>query len=233
MTIRRALLALLLSLLVAPAAAGAAAWAPYDRPAQYGAVTDDDVPIAMRDGVVLRADVQRPDAPGRYPVVVIQTPYNKDGGINTVLGGQASYFVQRGYVVVTVDVRGTGSSQGTWDSFGEAEQRDGYEVVEWAARQPWSSGRVGLYGPSYMGLNQLYTAALRPPSLKAIFPIVPMADGYRDIVFSGGDVNVSFIPLWLGLVTATGLTPPAYATDGTLQGLADGLSTLAAHLGGA
>ena len=113
-----------------------------------------------------------------------------------------------------VDVRGTGGSQGSWDSFGPNEQRDGSEMVRWARTQPWSNGRIGGYGPSYMAITQLTTAARRPKGLKAIFPIVPMSDSYRDITFSGGQTNVSFIPLWLGLVTGTSLIPPAYALDG-------------------
>ncbi len=216
----------------AAARAQAEGWTPYDRAAEHAVVTDRDVTIRTHDGTLLSADVQRPDAPGRYPVIVVQTPYGKDGAINVFLGGAANYLVARGYVQVTVDVRGTGASQGQWDSFGEDEQQDGYDVVEWAARQPWSDGNVGLSGPSYMGLNQLLTAARRPPSLKAIFPVVPMADAYRDIVFSGGDVNASFIPLWLGLVSATSLTPAPHTLDGTLEGLTRGLTTLAQHAGG-
>ena len=188
-------------------------WTDYDRPATYAVARDANVPIRMRDGVVLRANVDRPSEPGRYPVLVVQTPYNKDGVVNIALGGAFDYFVRRGYAVVTVDVRGTGASGGMWDSFGEAEQADGPEVVEWAAAQPWSNGKVGLMGPSYMGFNQLLTAARRPPHLKAIFPIVPMADGYRDITFSGGPANTAFIPLWLGLVTVGSITPTPAADN--------------------
>jgi putative CocE/NonD family hydrolase len=216
-----------------PGAAGAEGWSPYTRPAQFDTVTDKDVPITMRDGTVLRANVTRPDVPGRYPVLVTQTPYGKDGAVIVALGGAADALVQRGYVQVTVDVRGTGTSGGSWDSFGPAEQQDGYDVVEWAARQAWSTGAVGLDGPSYMGLTQLYTAALRPPHLKAIFPVVPMADGYRDITFSGGDVNVAFIPLWLGLVTAGGLVPGQSSFTGSPADLISGLTTLGQHVGGA
>jgi putative CocE/NonD family hydrolase len=222
--------------LALPGAAGAedgATWTPYTRPAQYATVTDRDVPITMADGTVLRANVTRPDAPGRFPVLLTQTPYGKDGAVVLALGGQTDPLVQRGYVQVTVDVRGTGASGGSWDSFGPAEQRDGYDLVEWAARQPWSDGGVGLDGPSYMGLTQLYTAALRPPHLKAIFPVVPMADGYRDITFSGGDVNVSFIPLWLGLVTGGGLTPFSPAASGSPDDLLASLTALSQHAGGA
>jgi putative CocE/NonD family hydrolase len=217
----------------APGAANADGWTPYTRPAQFGTVTDKDVPITTRDGTVLRANVTRPDVPGRYPVLVTQTPYGKDGAVIVALGGAADALVQRGYVQVTVDVRGTGASGGSWDSFGPAEQQDGYDVVEWAARQAWSTGAVGLDGPSYMGLTQLYTAALRPPHLKAIFPVVPMADGYRDITFSGGDVNVAFIPLWLGLVTAGGLVPGQSSFTGSPADAIGGLTTLGQHVGGA
>jgi uncharacterized protein len=197
-------LALLLPAAVASADGGGGTWTPYTRAATYTSVTDRDVPITMRDGTVLRANVERPDAPGRFPVLITQTPYGKDVAAGA-LGAGGSSLVQRGYVQVTVDVRGTGKSAGSWDSFGPSEQQDGYDIVEWAAAQSWSDGKVGLDGPSYMGLNQLFTAALHPPHLKAIFPVVPMADGYRDIVFSGGDINLSFIPLWMGLVTGGGL----------------------------
>ncbi|HET6550227.1 MAG TPA: CocE/NonD family hydrolase, partial [Solirubrobacter sp.] len=235
MSLRRAgLIVLLVVACTMPASASAARWTPYDRPATFGVVTDSDVHITMRDGVVLHANVQRPDQPGQYPVVLVQTPYNKDGAVNIALGGQAEYFVQRGYVVVTADVRGTGSSGGTWDSFGEPEQRDGAELVEWAAAQPWSTGKVGLYGASYMGLIQLLTAAQRPPHLKAIFPVIPMADGYRDIVFSGGDINTSFIPLWLGLVAVGSVQPNQTAVQsGDPQSIVGALTTIVQHVGGA
>jgi putative CocE/NonD family hydrolase len=228
-----ALAALVSAFVLVPTAAQAAGWTPYDRPAQYGTVTVRDVPVTMRDGTVLRANVTTPDVPGRYPVLVTQTPYGKDGAVVAALGGQTDPLVQRGYVQVTVDVRGTGASGGSWDSFGPAEQQDGHDVVEWAAAQDFSDGNVGLDGPSYMGLNQLYTAALRPPHLKAIFPVVPMADGYRDITFSGGDVNVSFIPLWLGLVTGGGLAPFSPAFSGSPADVVASTGALLGHVGGA
>ena len=215
-----------------PAVTASAGWTP--RPATYGTVTERDVRITMSDGAVLRADVTRPataggkPAPGRFPVVVTQTPYNKANG---AINPPDTYLVQRGYVQVVTDVRGTGGSQGTWDSFGTREQLDGKEVVEWAAspRRPWSDGRVATWGASYMAINQLFTAALHPRGLKAAFPIVPAADVYRDVVASGGQVDAGFIPLWLGLVTATGVLPPTSA--GADPVMAAGV--LAAHLGGA
>jgi hypothetical protein len=223
--LRPAVLTLALFALALPASASAGPWTKYDRPAANGIVTDHDVPLTMSDGTVLVADVLRPDKPGRYPVLVTQTPYNKA----TPISFKYDYLVKRGYVQVVADVRGTGGSQGQWDSFGPDEQRDGPEIVEWAARQPWSDGNVGTIGPSYMGFTQLLTAAQRPPHLRAIFPIVPMGDGYRDITFSGGQTNVSFIPLWLGLVGGAGLVPPTYALSGNPDDLLRGSNALASH----
>jgi putative CocE/NonD family hydrolase len=222
-------ISLLVGLGVAASPAGAAThWTRYERPARYGVITQNDVPITMRDGIVLRGNVYRPNKPGRYPVIITQTPYNKTGP----LASADTYLVTRGYVHVVVDVRGTGASQGSWDSFGPSEQKDGTEIVAWARHRSWSTGRIGLFGASYMAITQLVTAAQRPPGLKAIFPIVPSADSYRDITFSGGQINVSFIPLWLGLVTGGALVPPAYALDGNPADLVQGLTTLISHASG-
>ncbi|ESU31571.1 hypothetical protein G3A_16200 [Bacillus sp. 17376] len=188
----------------------------YDRPEQYSNfTTEKDVFITMRDGVILAADVHLPDGQGPFPVILTQTPYNKNVRSTENLN---EYFIKRGYAHVAVDVRGTGASQGAWDSFGEAEQRDGKELVEWAASQPWSNGKVGLYGSSYRAINQLLTAAQQPEGLEVIFPIVPMGDMYRDILMSGGMVNTGFIPLWLGLVTGSGLLPPSYTLSEPIMG---------------
>ena len=213
---------------VGPAASG---WQP--RSARFaGVTTRQDVPITMSDGVRLFADVHRPSrADGtavsrRLPVLVVLTAYNK-----SVPMVSPDYLVRRGYVMVVVDVRGTGSSEGAWSAFGTREQRDGAEVVEWAhdRARPWSDGRVGMLGPSYLGIGQLFTAARQPDGLKAIFPTVPAGDVYRDVVASGGQLDVGFIPLWLGLVTTTGLVPPAYtATDPV-----GALGVLLGHTGGA
>ncbi|PTX58471.1 hypothetical protein C8P63_11658 [Melghirimyces profundicolus] len=200
-----------------------ATWDDYDRPAEYEVKVEKDRSITVRDGTVLTADIYRPAARGRFPVLLTQTPYNKNG----TLGQANEYFVRRGYVHVVVDVRGTGGSQGSWEAFGESEQQDGYDLVKWVAEQPWSDGNVGLWGASYMAINQIFTAARHPPGLKAIFPIVPMADSYRDIMMSGGQANTGFIPLWMGLVTSGGLMPPTY----TLEDPVRGSTSLAGHAG--
>lgn len=221
-----------------PSAHAATGWTP--RPEQYAAtVTTRDLAIRMDDGVVLRGDLQRPaGADGRpvatrLPVIVTITAYNKTviaGGAGAVLAGaDPAYLVKRGYAHLTVDARGTGTSQGRWAAFSAREAKDAGAIVSWAAAQPWSNGRVGMTGASYMGISQLFAAEQQPPGLKAIFPQVPAADVYRDVVASGGQIDVGFIPLWLGLVTATGVIPPAYG----VQEPAAGFKMLTDHLAGA
>src|SRR5437764_8378533 len=167
----------------------------------------------MRDGIRLYADVYRParadgkPAPGRFPVILTQDPYNKN---QSATAGVDPLFVKHGYVQVFVDVRGTGSSEGSWGSFGQAEQHDSYDLARWSVTRPWSNGKLVLYGPSYMAINQFFTAAQHPPGLKAIFPIVPAEDVYRDVTWHGGAVDSGFIPFWLGLVTALKILPPSY-----------------------
>ena len=186
-------------------------------------MTRRDLPIRMNDGVVLRGDLILPVGRGGKPItrglptIVTVTAYNKTvlgAGAGAVLAGaDPNYLVKRGYAQLTVDARGTGSSEGVWGAFSAREGKDAAAVVAWAHRQPWSNGRVGMTGASYMGISQIFAAAHHPPGLKAIFPQVPGADVYRDVVASGGQIDVGFIPLWLGLVTGTGLIPPAYGVD--------------------
>ncbi|MCW2790435.1 MAG: hypothetical protein JWP56_2738 [Aeromicrobium sp.] len=226
------------SLTLGQAQAAAARWKP--RAEQYpSTVTEKDVAIPMSDGTILRGDVTRPaDASGRavakrLPVIVTITAYNKTvlGSGGGLAGADPTYLVKRGYVHLTVDARGTGSSEGQWNAFAARENKDGGEIMTWAhsSKRPWSNGITGMSGPSYMGISQLWAAAAQPPGLKAIFPQVPGADVYRDVVASGGQIDVGFIPLWLGLVTTTGIIPPAVAgTDPQ-----SALTALLDHLTGA
>lgn len=214
------------------AVAASKPWKP--RAEQYPAtVVEKDLKIPMSDGTVLRGDLVRPvDAKGKtvtkkLPVVVTITAYNKTAqGSTGLAGGDTSYLVKRGYLQLTVDARGTGSSGGTWCAFCARENKDFGEVMTWANKQPWTDGNTAMSGPSYMGIAQLFAASARPKGLKAIFPQVPAADVYRDVVASGGALDVGFIPLWIGLVNGTAIIPPAFtATDPV-----GGLGTLVTHL---
>ncbi|MDP3859213.1 MAG: CocE/NonD family hydrolase [Stagnimonas sp.] len=187
------------------------AWFTYSRAEEApGTVAIGGLKITMRDGVQLSATVGLPaDAdgnalPGPFPVILTQTGYNKS--IPAIPATNAS-LVRHGYAHVSVDVRGTGLSGGSWEAFGETEQGDYLETIDWAAKQSWSNGKVGTWGASFMAITQMFTAAHQHPAHKAMFAIVPMGDAYRDIVFTGGQVNVGFIPLWMGLVTGLGLIP--------------------------
>src|ERR1043166_10296452 len=191
----RILTAALVVLLVA--AAGRA------QPTSY--TVTSDVRIPMSDGVLLASDEYVPTTGCPCPTILVQTPYRKSG--DAVAAGNP-IFPSNGYAMVVVDVRGTGSSEGMWDSFGPNEQADSVTLVQFAASQPFSNGTVGLSGVSYSAINQLLTVE-QPgtEAVKAIFPIVPAADVYRDVTWAGGNEDAGFIPLWLGLVNGLAAIP--------------------------
>lgn len=128
---------------------------------------------AMRDGVKLSVDVYRPAGGGRCPAILIITPYSNN---SAGLVERAKWFARRGYGVAIADCRGRYDSDGDWDPFGAKHKTDGYDLVEWLARQPWCDGKVGMMGGSYLGWTQWWTATQAPPSLKAIVPEVAPPD---------------------------------------------------------
>jgi putative CocE/NonD family hydrolase len=144
-------------------------------------VVEKNVEARMRDGVVLRADVYRPDAPGRYPVLMQRTPYSKNPGASAVEGFRA--LAARGYVVVVQDTRGRYMSDGVARPHDEAE--DGFDTIAWARSLPFADGRVGMWGGSYLATTQLQAATLQPDGLVALFPSSSYASRY-DMVFQGG-----------------------------------------------
>lgn len=151
----------------------------------------------MRDGVVLRGDIYRPDGAERRPCILIRTPYGKrDDGDE----GFVSFAVARGYSVVVQDVRGRYASDGAFDPYRQ-EGRDGYDTVEWIASQPWSNGRVGTAGLSYPGAVQWLLAAEAPPHLQCIFPAMCFSSA-RQFIYFGGAFDLSWIP-W----TANNIAP--------------------------
>ena len=139
--------------------------------AQSPVQTNTGLAVPMRDGVVLRADLYRPTGDGRFPVLVYRTPYNRTDGAGDNVGdtGTVGAAVRRGYAVLMQDVRGRYGSDGVFDPYRQ-EGKDGYDTIEWAARQPWSNGAVGTFGLSYPGAVQWLAAIERPPSLKAMVP---------------------------------------------------------------
>ncbi|HUZ88844.1 MAG TPA: CocE/NonD family hydrolase [Candidatus Acidoferrales bacterium] len=177
-----------------------------------GMLIDYHVPIEMDDGVVLRADVFRPQREGRYPVVLSYGPYAKGLSFqqgyapqwnkmvadfpDAALGSTNKYqnwevvdpekWVPFGYVCVRIDSRGTGWSPGTLDVWSVREAQDIYQAIEWAATRPWSTGKIGMTGISYYAINEWQVAGLQPPHLTALVPWEGAADFYRDMSYHGG-----------------------------------------------
>ena len=173
---------------------------------------DWDVPITMDDGLTLRADVFRPVGSGRHPIILSHGPYAKGLAFQEgypsawnrmvaehpdVAAGSSNLYqswevvdpekwVPHGYACVRVDSHGAGRSPGFIDPFSPRETRDFYQCIEWAGVQPWSSGKVGLNGVSYYGINQWQVASLKPPHLAAMCVWEGAADWYRDMTHHGG-----------------------------------------------
>lgn len=150
-----------------------------------------DVRIPMRDGVELSANVFLPKAEGRFPVVLVRTPYGK-GGTNHPDG---RFYASRGYAYVSQDCRGRGASQGQWVPFMN-EAHDGNDTRAWVLEQPWSGGSIGTTGGSYVGFTQWMSAPNAGEHLKAMFPIVPLVDPHGDVAYVGGAFQLSLLMGW-------------------------------------
>jgi predicted acyl esterase len=185
-------------------------------------VLDKDIAVPMRDGALLRANVFRPDAPGKFPVLMTLGPYGKDVHLSQFMpeawealkrrhpeileASSCKYLVfetpdpemwaPEGYVVVKIDSRGAGKSPGRLDVNSPAEFRDFHDAIEWAASQPWSNGKVGLLGISYYAAGQWMIAAQRPPHLAAMLPWQGTYDFYRDRTRQGGILGSGFLRRW-------------------------------------
>jgi len=174
-----------------------------DGPLGSDATVDRDVIVTMRDGVRLACDVYRPKAPGKYPVLYTVAPYLKDAIYLPTMSvfryretGNIAKWVSRGYVYVHTDVRGTGKSEGLFKPFCKEEQTDLYDMIEWAAVQPWSSGKVGMFGESYYGMVQWAAAVQNPPHLACCAPYDACNDLYRHFCFKGGIFYIGFQNHW-------------------------------------
>ena len=161
------------------------------------------VRVPMRDSIHLDTNVFYPAAAGRYPAVLVRTPYGKGADLNP------SYrsFLDHGYALVVQDVRGRYDSDGVFNPLSQ-EGPDGSDTLDWIARQPWSNGKVGMIGGSYLGIAQWKVALLNNPHLRAIFPVVSGDDDYLDRFYSpGGASKLGHRLLWL----SENLTPPGLA----------------------
>ena len=224
-------------------AAPAADWTP--QAAIYGTGALRDLPVTMSDGTILRVDVFFPvtpgtttAAPGPFPVLLQQTPYGKEfiEYASAIANTNVDYLVDRGYIVVIADVRGTGDSGGDFDLFDPVQSTDGVTLAKWAANLPRANGEVGLFGESYMGINQFQTvqAAGADSPIKAMFPIIAGNDLYADTVTQGGIPDAEFAATYVALLSSLDLSNPALQPlvaalqDGDATTLTDGLENLPA-----
>ncbi len=173
--------------------------------AEYGVLRATDIMVTMRDGVNLATDVYFPTASDSLdqrvnearPVILLRTPYNKTGSADT-----CEYFARRGYVVVVQDCRGRYRSEGIFD-FLTQEAEDGYDCVEWAGTQPWSTGQVGMMGTSYLGWTQTAAAVMNPPHLSTMVVNQAGASAYSSSVRHNGAIELRFLA-WAFMGAATG-----------------------------
>lgn len=176
-------------------------------PRVHSAVREE---ITMPDGTKLRADVFRPatadgsPAEGKFPTVVIMNSYHRQvfDAIGAVPLGMARgsapdpALIRRGYIQVMVDIRGTGTSEGIWATLGAKEEADFPHIFDWIRKQPWSNGRFGATGESYLAINALRSAELDIPGLEAVFLEQPSYDAFRDLINHGGTFELPFTGAW-------------------------------------
>jgi len=156
-------------------------------------VVEHDVRVQMRDGVDLATDIYRPDDTATHPVLLQRTPYDRT--YNPIAGLNTLALVEAGYVIVSQDCRGRFGSSGRFTPFVD-EAADGVDAIAWCAAQPWSNGRVGMIGGSYVGATQWLPAGERPPALRAIAPHVTSSDYYEGWVYQGGAFELGFSLRW-------------------------------------
>jgi predicted acyl esterase len=182
---------------------------------------ESDVAVTLRDGTVIYTDIYRPtNSTGKIPTIMAYSPYGKRGGffsydifhppnaiermaveyewvsgLEKFEGPNPAWWVNQGYAVVHPDPRGVFNSEGDILMFGQQDARDGYDLIEWLAERPWSNGKIGMTGNSWLSVSQWWIASERPPHLAAISPWEGWSDFYEDLVFRGGIPNLPFVDL--------------------------------------
>lgn len=168
---------------------------------------EHNVPVQVRDGTLLRADVYRPAEGGPFPVLLIRNPYGEQ-----VMRPSAPVItaLDAGFAVVVQHCRGTGVSDGEFTPF-ESEAADGVDTIEWCAEQPWSNGSVAMHGPSYLGMVQIAAATRAPEALKALSPVVTPADYHWGLAYRQGTFQLGQALGWHSMKSAQQLAYRAAA----------------------
>ncbi len=178
-------------------------------------ILERDVPVKLRDGVTIYTDVFRPNDNKKHPAIMAMSPYGKEigsqwlddtpnhagvpvnatSGLQKFEGPDPAYWVNHGYVIINPDVRGAYNSQGIILFFGSDYGRDGADIIEWAANQPWSNKKVSMSGNSWLAISQWFVAAQKPKHLTCIAPWEGLNDCYREIGTRGGVMMPEFIKM--------------------------------------
>jgi len=178
-------------------------------PRQYGVIIERDVRIPVRKGVMLDSDVFRPDGAGKFPALLAVHAYPKPVqsmelmpiGFSYARGfmetGDFNFYCRRGYAMVVINVAGTGNSDGIFDNNSKQTTDDIVAAIQWAAKQKWCDGNVGMTGVSHFARVAKRVAAVNPPHLKCIFAPYGWTDSYRDLYYHGGIFNFGFMEHWL------------------------------------
>lgn len=175
-------------------------------------VLEKDVPVTLRDGTTIYTDIFRPADKGRHPALLAWSPYGKEiggqmlddvpmrsgipvgatSGLEKFEGPDPAYWVNHGYVIINPDSRGAYHSEGNLNYWGHENSMDGYDTIEWAAKQTWSNGKIGMSGNSWLTVSQWFIAGEQPPHLAAIAPWEGFVDHFRETANRGGIPNPVF-----------------------------------------
>jgi uncharacterized protein len=199
----------------------------------YEMTQDFDVKAPMRDGINLLTDVYRPQAEGKFPVLIAASPYprqiqNCGAPMGFIEAGASDFWVPRGYVHVIANLRGTSGSGGTFGFMDGQERQDLHDLVEWAAAQPWSDGNVGMLGISYFASTQIQAATQQPEHLKAIFALEATTDLYQSAVHHGL-MSASFVTTFLAMIGMTSSQTNRLWRGRLVNGVSDLLRTPHIH----
>jgi predicted acyl esterase len=171
--------------------------------------------IPMRDGVTLSANIFRPDKSGKFPVIILRTPYGKNSASQF---GYGRFFAEKDYVYIVEDSRGRHDSDGIFHAMHD-EAEDGYDTIEWAASQPWSDGNVGTFGGSYGGENQWMAATCRPPHLKTMAVLVSPPGPFYNIPFQYGALTLLMLDWTIGTTDHTGQRSSEFGLEHVIRKL--------------
>jgi putative CocE/NonD family hydrolase len=172
------------------------------RAQEPGFIFEQNVMIAMRDSTKLAANIFRPKGEGRFPVILLRSPYGK----HDEKSPEAKRYTAAGFAMVVQDCRGKGNSEGVWDPF-RYDPEDGFDTQEWIGQQPWCNGEIGTSGGSYLGWTQWASAANASRYLKTMAPVVPFGNVFDDIAYSGGAFQLALLMGWGTAVGGVQLSP--------------------------